>query len=183
MSWASAFPGHRRGACGGAGLVGGGARARRRAAAADRLRAGHAGPLSRRPTAALPPALYHHAHPHGPRRRAWSGCSSSSGSTRTCAASTRVFAHAELVPWLQARRGRLSRRAGRGRRELLGGLPAGAVLARVLAGRAVVRRVRHAPPSCPVRRMAWRCDGSFVYTGDTRPIPEMLAAHARRTAS
>jgi ribonuclease BN (tRNA processing enzyme) len=98
-----------------------------------------------------------------------------------CRGQTRVFAHAALVPWLQARvadyPGALAE----------GGVNFWEAFRLVPCSRGFwlegcwfdVFATRHHAPGTSY---GLALDGSFVYTGDTRPIPEVLAHHAGGTA-
>jgi len=90
---------------------------------------------------------------------------------------TKVFVHAALIPWLQARVG-----------DYPGALAEGGVnyweafrLVPCTRGFWLdglwfdVFATRH---HVPATSYGLALDGSFVYTGDTRPIPEVLARHA-----
>lgn len=94
-----------------------------------------------------------------------------------CRGKTRLFAHAALVPWLQARvadyPGALAE----------GGVNFWEAFQLVPCTRGFwldgcwfdVFATRHHAPGTSY---GLALDGSFVYTGDTRPIPEVLARHA-----
>ncbi|MGN6654318.1 MAG: MBL fold metallo-hydrolase [Rhodanobacter sp.] len=94
-----------------------------------------------------------------------------------CRGQTRVFTHAALVPWLQARvadyPGALAE----------GGVNFWEAFQLVPCTRGFwlegcwfdVFATRHHVPGTSY---GLALDGSFVYTGDTRPIPEVLARHA-----
>ncbi|CAM5567544.1 MBL fold metallo-hydrolase [Rhodanobacter lindaniclasticus] len=98
-----------------------------------------------------------------------------------CRGQTRLFAHAALVPWLQARAadypGVLAE----------GGVNFWEAFRLVPCNRGFwldgcwfdVFATRHHVPGTSY---GLALDGSFVYTGDTRPIPEVLARHAGSTA-
>ena len=74
-------------------------------------------------------------------------------------------------------RGRLPERARRGRRELLGRVPGSSRSASVSGTTACTSR----PSRCATtgrKPRTLRLPGSMVWTGDTRPIPELLAYYA-----
>ena len=109
--------------------------------------------------------------------RDWNGCSSSSGSMKACAARPRVFLHAALLPWLHQRvadyPGALAE----------GGVNFWEAFRLVPCTRGFwldglwfdIFATRHHVPGT-----SWglALRGSFAYTGDTRPIPEILLEHA-----
>ena len=93
----------------------------------------------------------------------------------------RVYAPATPGAVVAGAPGQLSRRPGRGRREFLGRLPADPGRALVLAPGTCASTCCRCATMRPAPRIGLALRGSFVYTGDTRPVPELL--HAYGTAS
>ena len=146
MSWALALPRRRqlgrRSELGSASAVD---RARRQAAADDRLRPGgadrvrgHYGDV-RRARCSSPTCTW-------TTWAASSACSTRPISIRQRRGKVQLYVPAPVVPLPAAALGRLSERDRRRRRQLLGCVPAGAGVARLLARRLLVRRVPGAPP-------------------------------------